>query len=553
MKFKALYCQAWGELRMKNRHVIYGTVLFGFLQAGTVWAASAPGADGARQYTHVIAQGETLGKLASRYLLRPSDWVTVAKLNGIAIDRRIPVGTRVRIPVSLMRTEAKEAKVLAAGGGVSTAAGPVAAGQSVAEGQTLRTGESGFVTLELADGSTLTLQSKSSMKLARSRQLVNTGGVQDMVAQLDSGRLETRVARQRGPASRYEISTATSNMGVRGTVFRVAADASGKRSQSEVTEGQVAAMSGASSDIVAVNAGFGTIVEAGKPPSPPRALLNPPKLSGIPAQFEKADVQVAFAPVDAATRYRGQVARDGNFANLVDDVVADEPRFGLKGLPDGKLFLRVRGIDAAGLEGQDGVHEFTVAARPFAPQLSEPLASQTLNTARVQFSWSPVAEAGGYRIQISEDETFDKPVIAAEVLGSSRYVAEQALKPVRHYWRVASVAGSKTGPWSDARPFSVRSEPPRLMAMRGSSGIMVAFGSPAQSVQVQVSRDARFNNLVADRSVSGQIDLSDLPVGAYHVRARFRQDAITGNWSAVERLEVYPVGWWMSTEGRSGR
>ena len=60
---------------------------------------------------------------------------------------------------------------------------------------------------------------------------------------LESGRIETGVAKQKNSGARYEIRTPTSNMGVRGTMFRVGADESGKRGQGEVVEGLVAVTS----------------------------------------------------------------------------------------------------------------------------------------------------------------------------------------------------------------------------------------------------------------------------------------------------------------------
>lgn len=221
-------------------------------------AAAESSASAERMYSHTAAQGDTLLGLASRYLSKVSDWPVVAKLNGIADPRRIPVGTTVRIPVSLMRREAAPAVIAALSGKVDVGAAPAALNASVKEGDAIRTGDDGFVTLRMADGSTLTLQSRSALKLKTARQLVNTGGIGDTQVRLDSGRLETRVARQRGPAARYEIETPTSNLGVRGTVFRAASDG-GSRSQTEVTEGRVAAVSSDPkfAKEVGVDAGFG--------------------------------------------------------------------------------------------------------------------------------------------------------------------------------------------------------------------------------------------------------------------------------------------------------
>jgi hypothetical protein len=119
--------------------------------------------------------------------------------------------------------------VIASRGKVDLDGQPARVGAAIGEGAAVRTGADGMVAIKLADGSTITVQSKSAIRLETARQFANTGGVSDSVIRLDAGRLETAVARQKGPGSRYEIRTPTSNMGVRGTVFRAAADDDGKR------------------------------------------------------------------------------------------------------------------------------------------------------------------------------------------------------------------------------------------------------------------------------------------------------------------------------------
>ena len=112
-------------------------------------------------------------------------------------------------------------------------------------------------------------------------------------------------------------------------------------------------------------------------------------------------------------------------------------------------------------------------------------------------------------------------------------------------WRVASVdAQGKQGPWSTAQSFDVRSVPMTFTAYPDKSGRVIGIGDEKQMVQVQASRDARFTQIAADRIVDGQIDLAELPVHAYHLRARLAGSAGTaGDWSPVWRLEVYPGGW----------
>jgi hypothetical protein len=219
-------------------------------------------------YTPLAVPGDTLLKVANRYLIRRSDWGIPQRLNAIRNPDQIPVGTSIRIPVSAMRTEPAMARVESIGGRVVPNRSGLAVASELNEGDTLTTADASLVTLRLADGSTLVVQSKSAVRLEVTRQLANTGGVPDSVIRLASGRIETQDAVQKSPASCYEIRTPTSNMGVRGTVFPVAADDTGSRGQSEVLDGIVAVSSTSpdAGNALALGAGFGTINERGKAP-----------------------------------------------------------------------------------------------------------------------------------------------------------------------------------------------------------------------------------------------------------------------------------------------
>lgn len=521
--------------------------------------AAATGSDSDRIYTHRAVDGDTLIKLANRFLIRKTEWQLLQKHNAIANPNRIPVGTNIRIPVSLMRTEPASVTVESTRGRVESSAGTLAKGTTLREGDQLKTGDDGFVTIKLADGSTLTVQSKSAVRLDVMRQLANTGGVPDSVVRLDAGRLETQVAKQRGPAARYEVRTPTSNMGVRGTSFRVGADAGGTKAQSEVVEGLVAVASAslpADKRPLDIAAGFGTIVEAGKPPSLPIALLPQPDLSATPATLTTANVSLDFPAIAGAGSYRGQIAVDQAFTNIIADVASAIPAVGFDGLPDGELFFRARAIDRLGLEGKDATRPLSIKARPFAPVPELPVNNANLSSGGVTLSWRATADAHSYRIQLARDGDFGQLVEEATISAITMPI-KATLSSGRYTWRVASIdAAGRAGPWSPQLAFSVATEPLLLKPKAGRKSISLDLDAArGRQVQVQVARDRRFTSLVSDQVVSAaEIDLGKLSLNVYYVRIRLAGAAVgsaneiaAGAWSETGVLEVYGGDWWLST------
>jgi hypothetical protein len=514
-------------------------------------AASNPSgsASGERYYTHIAKAGDTFGSLAQRYLADTKNWMLLQRANSIANPKRIPVGTNVRIPVSAMRTEIAAATVVSTSGSVSANGKTATVGQKLNESDKLDTGENGFVTIKLADGSTITVQSKSAVQLERTRQLANTGGVGDTVVRVNNGRIETNVSKQNA-AARYEVKTPMATMGVRGTIFRVGTDPATNRGQSEVVEGAVGvtgASAGANapaSTALNLSQGFGTVVETGKAPLPPVKLLPAPRFNGLPAESAQTAVNVVLVPVEGATRYRAQAALDRGFTQLVADEATTAPNITLTNLPDGKLFVRARAVDGLGLEGLDSTNEITIAARPVPPKLTLPANAQGVSSGSVNFQWQSSTEASAYRVQVSRDAAFANTAVDASGVRVTNFTAESPLQVGAWFWRVASVdAKGKVGPFGETSRFTIQAAP--LLVTPEVSAGEARFrwqADSGQRFQVQLSRRESFRELIVDRVVDKPEVLVDkLPKNVYFFRVRpvDENGNGVGAWSETQSIEVF--------------
>jgi hypothetical protein len=500
-------------------------------QAKTVKSPAKPNQADERIYLHTAIKGDTFGKLAQRYLVNRADYNTLTKYNVNTNPNAIPIGSAVRIPVSAMRADFAAAEVVTVSGQAALNGGKIAQGQKLSERDKVSTGDGGFVTLKLVDGSTITVQSKSSVEIERSRQLANTS-VGESVIKLESGRLESSVTKQNA-AARYEIRTPTSNMGVRGTVFRAAADPANKKALSEVVEGAIGVSVATASPAngLALPAGFGTAVEEGKAPTPPVKLLPAPLLSPSTDVETRANVAIEFPSVAGANGYRALVALDAAFLQPVAEVVARSSnttttaKVNIDNLPDGNLFLRVRAIDAAGLEGINAEKKLTVAARPFAPTLVAPLAESSISPSQVQFVWNPVNKSAPTktRLQIARDARFTNIVVDQKEVTTSPFLLPETLAPGSYFWRMASVELSgREGPFGDVSTFAVK--PSRIVINKKLEGSLARFswqGEVGARYQYQVSRRETFTDIVLDRVITeSNLNIEGLPKNTYFVRVR---------------------------------
>ena len=508
--------------------------------APAAWAAGAD--DG--EHVHVTTAGDTLIGLGRRYLADPSQWPQLQRLNQVRDPRRLPTGRGLRIPLHLMRVEPVPAAVLAAGGAVRSGAAAVAAGQSLPEGAELDTGADGHVTVRLVDGTLLRLRGGGRLRIDESRRVPAADSVRSGV-RLDQGRVEVQAQPARGGQPGFRIQTPQGVLAVRGTEFRVAVEAA--RTSGEVLEGAVA-VSGRQAAGQRVEAGFGTLVDAEGRVAAPRPLLAAPDLTGLPALHERPLVRLQLPQQPGASGYRVQVAGDERFDLLLADVRSAGTELRIAGLADGRHPLRVRAVDADGLEGRDARAVLVLKARPEPPLLRAPAPRAVIRGDTVELAWTASSEAARYRLQLAREgsaEPFASPVLDLAGLTGTGHRAS-GLAPGTYLWRVGAVrADGDAGPFGDALSFELRALPPQAAPPGppavGERGVQLFWqGLPGQRFELQVARDAGFERLVTSPTLEvAEFELALPAPGRYHVRLRVRDaDGFVGPWSAAQHFDV---------------
>jgi len=503
-----------------------------------------------------ISRNETLSSIAQRFTGNSNNWTVIGKLNGIANDRTIPVGTSIAIPARLLPDRNAFATVVAAQGEVSIISkdGDVVAsktGSRLGEGALIVTSDDGFITLRLQDGTTFALPPASSLQLSTLQIQEYTDRPRTALT-LGKGRITSQVTPFSAAKSQYEVQTPLAIAGVRGTRFRVNFD--GAHSYNEVLEGTVKVAPDDRRNAAQareVHASFGAIAAGGNKVSAPVPLPAAPVLAATAVQ-EHLPVRFGLRQADAAA-FRVSVATDAGGLQQVADVRVDAnaddgTQARVADLPDGDYYVRATAIDRSGLEGKETVSRFRLKARPFAPFQQEPGAKlrgvADGQPPSVNFKWAEAGVNARYRLQIATDAGFTQLLLDKSDINATSYTQDN-LAQGQFFWRVATIDMSSgqpdQGPWSDVKQCLVLPPQQAPAASQGQDGMNFSWsGEAGQTFVFDVSASAGFETILLHADTTEPHASFPLPpAGVYYARLQsIEADGYRGPYSPAQRIVV---------------
>ncbi|MEJ6000795.1 FecR domain-containing protein [Paucibacter soli] len=525
---------------MKASVRLAGVMLLTACAAGAQTPAEA-------DWRYRIQTGDTLIALTDAYLQPGHSWRELQNLNHVADPLRLPPGGVLRMPLAWLKREASVAEALFVQGQV-TLSRPQQTEQRLQTGAELRSGDrlrsaaQSSASLRFVDGSRLLIPPLSDVTL---EQLLVYGrsAIPAVRLRLHEGGADSQVLPSAGRVPHYEIRTPSVNLGVRGTEFRAQVDGAAARLQ--VLSGTVAA------DGQAVPAGMGLLADGqGRPRS--AALLAAPDVGALPALLERLPLRFAWKASDGASGgWRAQVFARGDFTRLLLDQRSDAAQAAWPDdLPDGDYSLRLRAIDALGLEGRAAEHAFRLKARPEPPFIQGPAPAARLYGEAVDLHWTINTQARAYRLQIARDAGFGELVLEQAALSGNSHRA--ALPPGRYHWRLAALAADQ-GPWGDAQQFELIPVPPSPAPAEpelSGDGLQLRWRAEAgvARYELQWAGDAAFSQgLQSLASEQPAISLPRPGPGRYYLRLRcLDADGQAGPWGQVQLVNVpYPRWLWL--------
>lgn len=503
-------------------------------------------------WLYTVRRGDTLITVAARYLARVERWTVVQKINQIVDPTKLMPGTVLRIPAAMLRRQPAEVTVEASSGQVRWRSAdqewqPVSRGLCLQAGSIVETLEGGRTLLRLADGSTLTLSEHSQVTFDVLGSYAG-GLMVDSRLRMQNGQADVYANPARRSNRRLQIFTPSAQAVVRGTQFRLGVERD--RTRQETLTGQV--LLKAAGKQVLVPVGRGTIARHGKPPMAPVTLLGQPDVSTFPGRFESLPLRFPLPALKNVHSWHGEIVAEH------DQIMASKnvrgPTFSVADLPNGDYTLRLRGIDANGLQGMDAVHPFTVFARPFPPELNTPGKEATIRNARPVFAWSEIDGTVSYRLQVATEDDFSQPLhdIVAE---STHWQVPVDLPAGRQFWRVKSIdAQGETGPWSVSQGLTFKPgpgaiDPGQVTIDIGATEISLNLPKPPDELfyEALLSPERVIEPVVARRqSTTGELSLPRPNAGTVYLGLRLVDSSDeTRGPLIVHKVDIPLSRWWL--------
>ncbi|MBY0410698.1 MAG: FecR domain-containing protein [Burkholderiaceae bacterium] len=494
----------------------------------------------AANFLYTVQSGDHPWNLAERYLKNPALGEALRRFNKIPDDRRIQPGTRLRIPTEWLKLESTQVTVLAVEGNTTLSVSGIpprsaVAGERLQAPSGILTGSDGSATLQFADGSRVLVRKDSELQLKTSQKSL-LGSANIVALSLLRGNVENQVTPMGDSGGRFEIRTPAAIAAVRGTDYRVSVD--GQTMRTEVVTGAVN-VANATGQVTA-QALQGTVAQSDRGPVAPIALLAPPGLGGLPDTIERLPIAWPIAALPGASSYRTQLAMTADFSAMLSDEVTDTARIRVRDVEDGTYALRVRGIDAQGLEGLSVQRTLVIHTQPEPPLLIEPAPEAATTAPRPDLRWTQGDASLQYRVQLSTDGK----AVNEQVVTRASAQPPQDLPLGIYQWRVAAIHPTKgQGPWGDAQPFRRVLPGPGVEIPQPEDGNLTLRWTAqplTASYHFQVARDETFTSPLADAELqTTQFNLKDLQPGNHYVRVQATgSDGYTGPWGSTQSFVI---------------
>lgn len=515
-------------------------------------------------FTYEVQPGDTLYDISDNYIQDPKQWPILANDAKVNDPKHLQPGQVIRIPVNMLRHDKKPLRVTFQRGQAFVSDNgktiPLQRNMALREGQTITTGNDGFVSLILPDDTLLLISADSVLHIGQFRYIPDVDKTLiDFV--LDAGHIESSVMPQ-PENSRFRVTSPVAVTGVRGTRFGVGVLNNGQLQANDVTQGAVEVKlknnKGGHQSAVIVDAGEGAMVSGPLGPQV-RELLPAPDLSAWPALVHENTWLPPEVKVASASGYTITVAPEKQ---------ADEVIFQSRGklepigpLQDGQIYtVTVRALDENAIPGKIAQHRITVKTEPISPILQAPRNLQLVALAKQELICTNVPSINYYLLQVSMEPSFNTLVDQQISKNGCSFVFEPKQNGM-YYWRTASLDDNTSnvdkarGRFSAVGQFEVTTQPlPPEIKSEISKGKDIVLQwentEPGGTYLVEVSNRLDFSKILFSKATSDVMMPLDIKDSCSTLYVRLKTTSAQGvpsEYSKPRALQVTQT--WCTPDG----
>ena len=319
-----------------------------------VFSGASRADQGDWQYT--VKDKDTIWAVCERYVAEPLCWKKLTEYNQITTPKYLPPGTVLDIPKAWLIQTDSTALVIAVEGKVLVGRNGITPDTEVKVGDKLLVDDmvvthQGSAMIEFADGSRLLLKAHSQVRMD-TLKYDDAANIAKSRIELIKGRLKSQVEKQVSGKGVYQILTPAAVAAVRGTEFRVARSEQAETGKvvmtTELLTGSLAIQS--ENEEQALSAGQALIATQDEALPEPITLLPRPTTDLNQLKEFKLPAVFTWHAVQGAAHYMVSLS-DNN--SLLWEKQTEQPQLEIGQLEGAELMLRIRAVDAAGIEGRD--------------------------------------------------------------------------------------------------------------------------------------------------------------------------------------------------------
>jgi len=248
--------------------------------------------------------------------------------------------------------------------------------------------------------------------------------------------------------------------------------------------------------------------------------------------------------VNGTTHYDIQVDNNSDFSSPeIDQTTPATSHTPSSPLSSDTYYWRVRACNSYDCSDWTNPWDVTIILSPGPPAPSSPANGSNTCDATPTFTWSSVAGATSYRIQMDNNSDFSSPEI--NYSGSSTpHTPSLPLSPGTYYWRVRASNTCGDSNWSSVWSLTIIAAPgaPTLSSPANGSGtpdttptFIWLSVSGATSYRIQVDDNSDFGSPEIDQTTPNTryTPSSPLSTGTYYWRVRASNTCRDSNWSSA--------------------